>query len=391
MAGQDFLNLSDPSPISFTFDCIKMRQPIGELYLASIPFNVLCAIADFDVRRVLQEKRDIEQYLGIQRPLNPKRVKEIGDFVNFSDASFPGSIIIAVDERAVEFSEEASKMTLSNVLDKDDPLLARRIARVIDGQHRIAGLYDYQYEEFDCPVTILVGADIADQAQMFSRVNLNQTKVNASLAYDLYELSLSRSPQKTCHMIAVALDRDNGGPFFKRIKRLGVATPGRDSETLTQATVVRGIMGLISNNPDADRDALLRGRSLRFGPRDNEERLIFRQWFIDENDEAIYTAVDVFFRAVRVRWEEAWDSMDKGMMLARTNGFMALMRFLRDIHLRVSGPSEPVSYERHLEILNRIKMESKDFNTDAFDPGTSGQAKLYRELMAQAFETEGLF
>jgi len=184
----------ETASIAFTFPCIKASQPVGDLYIASLSYKVLCTIADFDVRRVLQEQRDVEKYLGIQRELNKNRVKEIEEYVNFSDACFPGSIIISVDERAAEYDADKSQMTLRNLPNDPDPVLARRIARVIDGQHRIAGLYKFRGENFECPVTILIGMDLADQAQIFARVNLTQTKVNPSLAYDLYELAQTRMP-----------------------------------------------------------------------------------------------------------------------------------------------------------------------------------------------------
>ena len=252
----------ETASIAFTFPCIKASQPVGDLYIASLSYKVLCTIADFDVRRVLQEQRDVEKYLGIQRELNKNRVKEIEEYVNFSDACFPGSIIISVDERAAEYDADKSQMTLRNLPNDPDPVLARRIARVIDGQHRIAGLYKFRGENFECPVTILIGMDLADQAQIFARVNLTQTKVNPSLAYDLYELAQTRSPQKTGHEITVKLDREKDGPFYKRIKRLGIATPGRRGELLAQATVVKGILQHISTYPDRDRDQLIRGRRL---------------------------------------------------------------------------------------------------------------------------------
>jgi hypothetical protein len=49
-------------------------------------------------------------------------------------------------------------------------------------------------------------------------------------------------------------------PFKNRIKRLGVATDGRFGETLSQATVVKGILPYISDDPLEDRD-----RGKRFG------------------------------------------------------------------------------------------------------------------------------
>jgi hypothetical protein len=68
-------------------------------------------------------------------------------------------------------------MTLSNVIRDtlDESILFRHIARVIDGQHRIAGLMDYNSGDFDLPVTVFVGFDIAQQAQIFATVNLEQT------------------------------------------------------------------------------------------------------------------------------------------------------------------------------------------------------------------------
>ena len=89
---------------------------------------------------------------------------------------------------------------------------------------------------------------------LFSIVNLAQTKVNRSLVYDLFSLARSRSPEKTCHEVVVALDKMDESPFHHRIKRLGVATEGRFGETLSQATVVKGILPYITNDPLADRD-----------------------------------------------------------------------------------------------------------------------------------------
>lgn len=377
---QGTINYSDPSDIEFTFPCIKVKQPIGDLYIGSLPFRVLCAISDFDVRRVLQENRDVEKYLGIQRQLNPKRVKELEEYVNFSDASFPGSIIISVDNRCAEFDEDKSTMTLSNVRDDNDPVLVRQIARVIDGQHRIAGLYQCRQENFDCPVTILVGMDIADQGLMFARVNLSQTPVNRSLVYDLFELTQSRSPQKTCHDITVRLDRTPDGPFFKRIKRLGIATPGRNGELLSQATIVKGLMPYISDFPDRDRDALLTRKTLPTPTPREKERMLFREWFVNGEDEKIHEAMSTYFEAVRERWPDAWLGYGRGYVLPRTNGYLALMRFLRDSWLYWSKPGIMVSKQQHLQLLSNVALSDNAMTTENFPPGTSGEATLYRTL-----------
>lgn len=377
---QPELKLADPSDVRFSFPCFKAKQPIGDLYIGVLPFKVLCTIADFDVRRVLQEDRDVDRYLGIQRQLSPKRTKEIGQYVNFSDATFPTSIILSVDERCASFDEDSSTMTLHNVRDEKDPILTRNIARVIDGQHRIAGLYNYRGSDFDCPVTFLLGVDLADQGQVFARVNLSQTKVNPSLAYDLYELTQARSPQKTCHDITVRLDRERDGPFYRKIKRLGIATEGRTSELLTQSTVVNGIMQHISARPDLDRDVYLKGAVPSLPTPHEAERFVFRQWFIEDKDDLIYAEIDKYFRAVRDKWPDAWNEPGRGVILPRTNGYLALMRLLPDIILYWSKPGQPLSFERYKNALDLVDIDQDDLTTANYDPGTSGEAKLYREM-----------
>jgi DGQHR domain-containing protein len=215
---------------------------------------------------------------------------------------------------------------------------------------------------------------------MFARVNLSQTPVNPSLVYDLFELAKSRSPQKFTHEITVKLDRTPGGPFQRRIKRLGTATRGRDREFLTQATVVKGMLQLISDNPDVDRDFYLRHREPPRPSRRESERLIFRGAFLEGKDDLVFEAVTNLFTAVRERWPIAWEGAGDGYILPRTNGYLALMRYLRDATIYFSGPDTAVPVERHMRLLERVPLRDGDITSERFLPGTSGEAALYREL-----------
>ncbi|MGO8866364.1 MAG: DGQHR domain-containing protein [Alphaproteobacteria bacterium] len=185
----------DPDTIIVRFPALRVRQPIGDIYLARMTSDQIQRITRFDVRRRIQEERDIERYLGIQRPLDDKRVKSLKRYVNYADATFPTSIIIAVDADYADFSEKTSELILSNTrkdADKPDTSMVG-LCRVIDGQHRIAGLEGFVGENFDVLVSVFVGSDISDQAYIFATVNLEQNKVNRSLAYDLFELARIRS------------------------------------------------------------------------------------------------------------------------------------------------------------------------------------------------------
>jgi len=73
--------------ISFAIPVLRVTQPIGSFFIGVVDRKRLCEITDFDVRRLIKE-RDFEKYLGIQRPLDKYRVKEIREYVTTSDACF---------------------------------------------------------------------------------------------------------------------------------------------------------------------------------------------------------------------------------------------------------------------------------------------------------------
>ena len=188
---------------------LKVHQPIGEFYIASVNYKDLLEICFFDIRQH-EMSGTIEKYIGIQRRLNQSRIDEISKFVQLPDASFPTSIIIAIDEQFVEGTNLNGKniIKISNkpFLEDYDPIIFKNLARVLDGQHRLAGLEKSELEKFEVTVSIFVGMDISDQSSIFANVNLSQTKVNPSLAYDLQEYNKYFHLNKFCHQIVVSLN-----------------------------------------------------------------------------------------------------------------------------------------------------------------------------------------
>jgi DGQHR domain-containing protein len=370
------------------FPCIKITQPIGTFYIGSIPAMDLCEVTWVDVRRI-EGERGFETYLGIQRPLSPRRVKEIEGYVNSPDACFPTAVILDVPGNCVTFDETRGTMTLSSYEDPEDPennIEYRQIAKVIDGQHRIEGLRNFGNDKFEINVSIFVDMDISDQAYLFSTVNLAQTKVNRSLVYDLYELAKTRSPQKSCHEMAVALDKHEDSPFYQRIKRLGVATEGRFIETITQATFVQAMLKYISTDPMADRNLYLLKKRPPLAHKDELTKLIFRNMFINEKDLEITDVVWNYFDAVRKRWPKAWK--EKEFMLGKTNGFRGLMRFLPSAYLSLGNPGNVPKAEEFYALLKEIDLNENDFTTEVFKPGTSGESLLYKTLLKKGRFTE---
>lgn len=374
-------------PQSISFNVIKVQQPIGTFFIASLSHKILCEITHFDIRRIRRE-RDVETYLGIQRPLSPDRVIELNGYVNTTDACFPSGVILSVPGICAELNQSETEMTLKNYLhpsEDEEPVFYKEIAKVLDGQHRIEGLKKYVgTEEFQINVVIFVDIDLPQQAQIFSTVNLAQTKVNKSLVYDLLELAKSRSPQKTCHNIAVGLDKSEGSPFYHKIKRLGVATTGRFDETITQATFVHGLLKYISREPMVDRDLYLKGKTPHRVDKEETYKLIFRNMFIDHKDTDIANTVWNYFEAVQDRWPTAWESKEPGMMLNKTNGFNGLMRFLRHAYIKVATPGKVATKEQFLDLLKNVSCDSSYFNTVNFIPGSTGESNLYKYLLKES-------
>ena len=358
---------------------LRIQQPIGELFVGRMTAPQIVAVAYADVREM--EEKELDKYIGINRRLTKNRVDELSRYVETYDATFPKSIIVAVPEENAAFDEESNMLTLRATEER----ALENVAKIIDGQHRIAGLRAVpDATDFDVCVAIIIGADIATQANIFATVNLAQTKVNRSLAYDLLEYEGKRNPQKSAHDVAVALDQMVDSPFYRRIKRLGRATEGRRGETLTQAVVVEKLLDLMTDDPMADRDSFLRRVGIERPTPEELRRRPFRAMFQRGRDEEIAGIVYRYFCAVRQRWPESWDDLDRrGNGLPKTNGFRALMRFLKPVYLRIVGEEgdRVPEIEEFRSILQRVPLEDEDFNIETFPPGTSGEAGFHRYLI----------
>jgi DGQHR domain-containing protein len=371
------------SRTTLSLSFLEINQPVGTFYSCVIPAQQLLEICTFDFRQI-QKNNGVKEFLGIQRKLNDDRVREIRKYIGTVDACFPTSIVIAVDERSASFGDGdgEKRLILKPYTDPVDPEIVipfRGIATIIDGQHRLKA-FEGTAHDWQLSVNIFVGIDEGTQAMIFSKVNLAQTKVNRSLVYDLFSLDSGRSPEKTSHEIVVNLNDLPESPFKDRIKRLGSATDGVFGETLSQATIVKGILPYITNDPLLDRDLGKRiGVWPDRGPEDFEKR-IFYPFFRAKEDFKILAVLINFYSAVAERWPTAWSSTGRGSVLPRTNGFNGTIRFLRDAYHHLTTKPTVPSKDDFRAILDRSDLQDADFTVDRFPPGSSGAAALNAEL-----------
>ena len=358
-----------------TFECIEVAQPLGTFYVGCIDYKDLRKISYSDVLRIEKhEKREFEKYLGIERPLSPKRVTQLQKYVNTIDATFPTSIIIHLSSDDVEYDEASKIMKIKN---RED------VAKIIDGQHRIEGLKEFSGDVlFKLNVTIFLDLELEDQGMVFSVINLEQTKVNQSIVNSLYEYASTRSPRKTCHNIAKLLNNKENSPFKDKIKILGRAT-GRLGETLTQGTFVNGLLPLISREAMIDRDKIKRKIEIEKVTGSEVRRLIFRNMFIEERDAEIAKVLWNYFAAVENRWFDAWYKVRLGNILNKTTGFGALMKFLPLAYLYLGKPGDVVSAEAFRDIFKEVELTEEDFNPEKYKPGGTGINALFEDFCSQ--------
>lgn len=290
---------------------LEITQPIGAFYMVSVPADTL-------FKMVTVRRHDIEAFEGVQRELSKDRVAKISKFCKEADAVFPTSIVVSVD-KGIPYSIDKEAHTLYI---PDNAI----IGDVIDGQHRLWGIKESRLESnFDLPVVLMFDLEIAEKAYVFSIINSTQTKVNKSLIYNLFGLSTERSPYKTCHEIARALNSKMSSPFFGRLKMLGKKEPNQPNATLSQGTFVKQLLSLIAKNPDEDTRQIKDGKKLT-----PYTDLPLRQFFIADKDDIILKILENCFSALKRTFPDEWLYPDN-YILWKTTGFCGVMKALNSI------------------------------------------------------------
>jgi DGQHR domain-containing protein len=285
---------------------IPVTQPIGEFYL-----GVLTAETLLKVVTIRQRKPDDPE--GVQRQLSTRRIKEIALYTTDPDATFPTPIIVACDPEQVTFD--------NNQIEFDEDA---KIGEVIDGQHRVEGLLLAKatagpIDAFSLPVVFMLGLEPYEKAYVFSTINSKQTPVPRSLIYDLFDLSETRSPYKTCHEVARTLNATSKSPFFQGLKMLGKRT--LPTEYLTQGSFVTQLLKRVSKKPQSDEIAVKKGEPLV-----DDETLPFRYYWINDKDEVIVKILLNYFGAIQETFPAEWNFPSaNNFVLRKTVGFVALM------------------------------------------------------------------
>jgi len=332
---------------------IKVSQPIGTFYIVSMKASTLVKIASV-------ERRD-ENPNAVQREQSAKRIKEIAKYCGDSDATFPTSIIISVNENADIILGEHTLEFEENKI----------IGEVIDGQHRLEGIKSSNnINDFELPVVLMFNLYPEEKAYVFSIINSKQTRVNMSLIYDLFALSTKRSPYKTCHETARALNKEFESPFHNRLKMLGKKGPEQELASLSQGTFIKYMLELISKKPDADTKDIKNGVKLQ-----SDKTCVLRDYFIKEKDEVIYKILFNLYSGVRDAFKLEWDNPND-FILSKAIGFGAVIKAFPVIYKKGVDENK-LSQDFFKSIFEEFKVliEKKEIKLTSEHFGSNEQAR----------------
>ena len=339
----------------FSSPGIWLSQPFGDFLVTSIPARVLLDNAYSDRLTAIKQPDGTYKLDGSQRVLAEPRLKEIGLFIDSAGACFPNTIILAANYRESDGLNEDVEPDkwffthdrVNNTCVLTIPTEGKRAA-IIDGQHRLFG-FDFvsKPDRLDMPLVCAIYFELPKsyQARLFATINSTQRPVNKSQTYELFGYNIEAesadkwTPEKLSVFMARKLNADEESPFYNHII---VPADNDFSPTLSSArragdwavslaTIVEGIVRLISNNPKTDSfkmagELRYTGHSRSVLDRGSIERTPLRELYLEGNDSLIYTAINNYFKAVK---STLWHEVVAESYIRKTVGIQALFDISR--------------------------------------------------------------
>jgi DGQHR domain-containing protein len=340
---------------SISLDIIKVNQTIGTIYVAKISPELLLRMSVVDRRRIA----DDDEILGIQRELKAEKVVQIKNYLTTIDATFPNSIIVNTTS---EFITSESESTLKlNVTDST--------FTIIDGQHRVEGFRENLIPDFELIVAIFKDLRIDQQANIFSTINSQQTKVDASHNLNLELDSKEYTPIKMMIEIAQSFNFDKESPWANNIRILGNGSKG----IISLSAFVKPLINLTFSETDyyLIKNELTKAGEGKFPSFSDfnykAERFPFWEFYKRKDQKSVYKILLNYFKSLSLILDKDWGNNES--LLNKTTGYNALMKLFKEIFLIGLGNSD-LSYDFFFKELSGLKNINGTINSSNY--GTSG-------------------
>ncbi len=191
----------------FVVNAIVLKQKGRELYcfgMNSARLRRICYVTP----------RSDDNPEEIQRILNPKRAREIGEYLKQANALLPNALVVNLTQQVKIQSTAAPEVKSLRFPDEDG-----KFAYILDGQHRLEGFKYSDGLEFDLPVVAIYGADDGLRGKIFADINSKQVPVSdvqlLSLYYQIKDLSANDAPVMD---VVMRLNSDVDSPLKGKIK-----------------------------------------------------------------------------------------------------------------------------------------------------------------------------
>jgi len=340
-------------------DFIIGKAKINELLEYTMYTNRLIVGFDEDEKPIYNNQ--------VQRRVDDTRANKIADFlINDNTATFPTNIVLGVPTSIIHHQEAQDGIISIYFEDfvfeevteaKKGNKNANVYVTIIDGQHRIRGI-EKAIERLQSSINISVGnakrqaqgklenllemelviscfidKSLEYQAMIFSTINRTQKRVSQDLVYSLFGISDKDTPYKTALEVTLALNAHPKSPFYNRIKLYGNKYDKSFVPPLSQSTMIKRIVSMISESiRESENDRFRDRKSLR--SQKVKKYLPFRLFYAENKDYEISDCLFYFFNSVRSVFGNLWeyDTQNKPEnVLQSTIGFEALMAIMADI------------------------------------------------------------
>mgnify|MGYP003293022679 CR=1 FL=1 len=368
---------------------IKVKQPLGEFYIAKIKAVDLLRIAYTEQFRYDKDGRQV----GTQRKRDEKRLKEISNFIKSEEMSFPSSILIAINKNVEGFEqgtdEDIAEFKIHKIMEDVYDITipdTKKCAMIIDGQHRLFSFEQTGDNQKEIELVCSIFFDLPNpyQAYLFATINGNQKRVDKSQSLELFGYNVEDEPsdQWTPEKLAVYLTRKlnfkNDSPLYHQLKLAAAYDDDENDKKLAStAAMAEGILTLISNNAKRDRDiisatknSLFRKRS-RYSVSTQRDLSPLRKMYIDNKDQEIYEILVAFFGVVE---RNIWSQACNNSVIRKTIGVLALFDLLKNI-IKITDTNNLTDklFDSYIK-----KFEFIDFSNNYFSTSGLGQGRIKR-------------
>lgn len=379
------------------FPVLRVNQPMGTFYCASIPARYLLEVCFSDTMKAIIDNNGLYNLDGTQRIVREDRLKQITQYINRADTAFPNSIILAANYNengnTIDDINDPSRWQIT-VEENGQIFLtipsAKKLAAIIDGQHRLFAFANADQKRLDMQLLCSIYIDLpkAYQAQLFAIINSTQRPVDKSLTYELYGYNINEedpaiwSPDKLSVYLTRKLNLDRESPFFNHIKIAPISNFDTNvfskDWNVSTAVVVEGILKLISTNPRSDSNLIYKSRKSNRSDL-GTDRSPLRKLYLEQNDAVLYKLIINYFSACKNIF---WDKANQNSFIVKTVGIQALFDILKEISpdaLYVDKKISLIYFEKYLEISSDI-----DFSSDEFRNASGSGRRTIREAIASA-------